>query len=114
MDVQLDREKRAATLTIAGPEVAKPSTPAAIVSAGDQFWPLRAFRGLDDALLRLRVAEPLIGTIVLKTRGDQDALIALDQLLPAHQDHWLVRGNLDFLKRSLKRLGLTPQRFLRP
>ena len=39
-------------------------------AAGDQFWPLRAFRELDDALLRLRIAEPLIGTIVVKTRGD--------------------------------------------
>jgi benzoyl-CoA-dihydrodiol lyase len=111
VDVQFDREKRAATLTITGPEATQPSTPAAIVSAGDQFWPLRAFRELDDALLRLRVAEPLIGTIVLKTRGDQDAMIALDELLFAHQDHWLVREILHFMKRTLKRLDLTSRSF---
>ena len=40
--------------------------------------------------------EPLIGTIVLKTRGDQDAMLALDELLLAHQDHWLVREILHF------------------
>jgi benzoyl-CoA-dihydrodiol lyase len=111
VDVQFDREKRAATLTITGPDATQPSTPAAIVSAGDQFWPLRAFRELDDALLRLRVAEPLIGTIVLKTRGDQDAMIALDELLLAHQDHWLVREILHFMKRTLKRLDLTSRSF---
>src|SRR5258708_25322556 len=97
VDVQIDRDKRAATLTITGPEPTQPSTPAEIVAAGDQFWPLRAFRELDDALLRLRVAEPLIGTIVLKTRGDQDAMLALDELLLAHADHWLVREILHLM-----------------
>jgi benzoyl-CoA-dihydrodiol lyase len=111
VDVQFDRAKRAATLTIAGPDAAQPSTPAEIVTAGDQFWPLRAFRELDDALLRLRVSEPLIGTIVLKTRGDQDAMLALDALLLAHQDHWLVREILHFMKRTLKRLDLTSRSF---
>jgi benzoyl-CoA-dihydrodiol lyase len=111
VEVQFDRDKRAATLTITGPEAAQPSTPADIVAAGDQFWPLRAFRELDDALLRLRVAEPMIGTIVLKTRGDQDAMLALDARLLAHQDHWLVREILHFMKRTLKRLDLTSRSF---
>jgi benzoyl-CoA-dihydrodiol lyase len=111
VDVKFDRDKRAATLTIAGPEAAPPSTPADIVAAGDQFWPLRAFRELDDALLRLRVSEPMIGTIVLKTRGDQDAMLALDELLLAHQEHWLVREILHFMKRTLKRLDLTSRSF---
>jgi benzoyl-CoA-dihydrodiol lyase len=111
VDVKFDRDKRAATLTIAGPEAAQPSTPADIVAAGDQFWPLRAFRELDDALLRLRVSEPMIGTIVLKTRGDQGAMLALDELLLAHQEHWLVREILHFMKRTLKRLDLTSRSF---
>jgi benzoyl-CoA-dihydrodiol lyase len=111
VDVKFDRDKRAATLTIAGPETARPSTPADIVAAGDQFWPLRAFRELDDALLRLRVSEPMIGTIVLKTRGDQGAMLALDDLLLAHQEHWLVREILHFMKRTLKRLDLTSRSF---
>jgi benzoyl-CoA-dihydrodiol lyase len=111
VDVRFDREKRAATLTITGPEAAQPATVAEIAAAGDQFWPLRAFRELDDALLRLRVGEPLIGTIVLKTRGDQDAMLALDQLLLAHQDQWLVREILHFMKRTLKRLDLTSRSF---
>src|SRR5258708_3910475 len=112
--VQFDREKRAATLTVTGPDAAQPSTAADIVAAGDQFWPLRAFRELDDALLRLRVAEPLIGTIILETRGDQDAMLALDELLLAHADHWLVREILHFMKRTPKRLDLTSRRFFAP
>ncbi len=111
VDVQIDRDKRAATLTITGPEAAQPSTPGDIAAEGDQFWPLRAFRELDDALLRLRLAEPLIGTIVLKTRGDQGAMLALDELLLAHQNHWLVREILHFIKRTLKRLDLTSRSF---
>ena len=68
--VEFDRERRVATLTVSAPDDDQPDTPDAILAAGDQFWPLRAFRELDDALLRLRVNEPLIGTVVLKTRGD--------------------------------------------
>jgi benzoyl-CoA-dihydrodiol lyase len=111
VDVQIDREKRAATLTVTGPEATQPASAAEIVAAGDQFWPLRAFRELDDALLRLRIEEPLIGTIVLKTRGEQDAMLAVDELLFAHQDHWLVREILHFMKRTLKRLDLTSRSF---
>jgi benzoyl-CoA-dihydrodiol lyase len=98
-------------LTVTGPDAAQPSTAAEIVAAGDQFWPLRAFRELDDVLLRLRMSEPLIGTIVLKTRGDQAAMLALDALLLTHQDHWLVREIIHFMKRTLKRLDLTSRSF---
>ena len=111
VEVRIDRDKRAATLTVTGPEIEQPATVAAIVAAGDRFWPLRAFRELDDALLRLRMSEPLIGTIVVKTRGDQGAMLALDRLLLAHQDQWLVREIIHFMKRTLKRLDLTSRSF---
>src|SRR5687767_14424534 len=51
--LDLDRERRTATLTVRGPEDGEPSTPDAMLRAGDRFWALRAFRELDDALLRL-------------------------------------------------------------
>ena len=111
VEVRFDRDKRSATLTVTGPDADQPSSPADIVAAGDQFWPLRAFRELDDALLRLRIAEPLIGTIVLKTRGDQDAMLAMDEVLLANQGHWLVREIVHFMKRTLKRLDLTSRSF---
>jgi len=109
--LDIDREKRSATLTVSGPEAAPPSTPEDIQALGDQFWPLRAFRELDDVLLRLRTVEPLIGTVVLKTRGDRDAMLAMDELLLAHADHWLVREIVHFMKRTLKRMDLTSRSF---
>src|SRR4051794_31198781 len=76
VSLAIDRDKRVATLTVIGPEGGQPSTPDEVQAAGDQFWPLRAFRELDDAILRLRIVEPLIGTVVVKTRGSQDAVLA--------------------------------------
>ncbi len=100
-----------ATLTVYGPDGEQPSTPEAIVAAGDQFWPLRAFREIDDALLRLRINEPLIGTVVVKTAGDPAAVLAVDEMLLAHKDHWLVREIIHFMKRTLKRMDLTSRSF---
>jgi benzoyl-CoA-dihydrodiol lyase len=107
----VDRTRRVATLTVAAPEGEQPSTPEAIIAAGDQYWPLRAFRELDDALLRLRLNEPLIGTVVVKTTGDASAVLATDDTLLAHNDHWLVREIVHFMKRTLKRLDLTSRSF---
>ena len=109
--LEIDREKRAATLTIKAPEGDQPTTPQQILDGGDQFWPLRAFRELDDALLRLRLNEPLIGTIVLKTSGDAAAVLAVDETLLTHKDHWLVREIMHFMKRTLKRVDLTSRSF---
>jgi benzoyl-CoA-dihydrodiol lyase len=109
--LDLDRAKRVATLTVVGPEGSQPSDPADIVKAGDQFWPLRAFRELDDALLRLRINEPVIGTVVVKTQGEIDSVLAIDRTLWTHRDHWLVREIVHLIKRTLKRLDLTSRSF---
>jgi benzoyl-CoA-dihydrodiol lyase len=109
--LEIDRVRRVATLTVRTPEGAEPSTPEAILSAGDRFWPLRAFRELDDALLRLRINEPLIGTVVVKTQGDAEKVLAVDRTLVEHADHWLVREIILFIKRTLKRMDLTSRSF---
>jgi len=109
--VDLDRPRRVATLTVQAPESTAPSTPDAILAAGDRFWPLRAFRELDDALLRLRINEPLIGTVVVKTHGDAERVLAVDRILTEHANHWLVREIILFIKRTLKRMDLTSRSF---
>src|SRR5437870_4836142 len=106
-----NRGKRTAELTVHAPTGPQPSTPQEISSAGDQFWPLRAFRELDDALLRLRVNEPEIGTVLIRTEGDRDAVLAIDRTLVEHQSHWLVREIVLFMKRTLKRVDLTARTF---
>jgi benzoyl-CoA-dihydrodiol lyase len=109
--VDFDRQGRVATLTVAGPAASQPSTPDEMLSEGDRYWPLRACRELDDALLRLRFNEPTIGTIIVKTSGEAGHALAVDATLIAHQQHWFVREIIHFMKRTLKRLDLTSRSF---
>ena len=109
--MDIDREKRVATLTVRAPEGTLPATPDEIAAAGDQFWPLRAFRELDDVLLRLRLNEPLIGTVMVKTQGDPAQVLAADEILLANKEHWAVREIVHFIKRTLKRMDLTSRSF---
>ncbi len=105
--LSIDRERRTAEIMISGPEGAIPGTPDAILRAGDQFWPLRAFRELDDVLLRLRFEESEIGTLVVRTTGSLASVLEADRVLVEHQHHWLVREIILLIKRTLKRLDLT-------
>ena len=109
--LDIDRTRRVATLTVKGPDEPSPQTPEAVRAAGDRFWPLRAFRELDDALLRLRTDESVIGTVVVKTEGDAAAVLAYDAVLLEHANHWLVREVVHFVKRTLKRMELTARSF---
>ena len=111
VSLEIDRARRVATLTVKAPDTPQPTTPEEILQAGDAFWPLRAFRELDAALLHLRIDEPLIGTVVVRTDGDAAAVLAVDQTLLAHADHWLVREIVHFMKRTLKRMDLTARSF---
>jgi benzoyl-CoA-dihydrodiol lyase len=111
VSLRVDRVSRVGTLIVRAPEAPQPSTPEQIVEAGDQYWPLRAFRELDAALLHLRVNEPLIGTVVIRTEGDPALVLAVDETLSAHGDHWLVREIVHFMKRTLKRMDLTARSF---
>ena len=110
--VALDRVKRTAELTVRGPEGPQPEDPDAMLTLGDQYWPLRAFRELDAALLHMRLNEPEIGIIVLKTVGDVEAVLGVDRALAAHSTHWLVREIVLMMKRTLKRLDLTARSFI--
>ncbi|MGE3273697.1 MAG: 2,3-epoxybenzoyl-CoA dihydrolase [Vicinamibacterales bacterium] len=107
----VDREKRLCELTISAPDTEQPSTPEAFLSAGDQAWAIRAFREFDDALLRLRLNEPEIGTVLLRATGDPQAVLAVDAALIAHKDHWLVREIIGLIRRTLKRVDLTSRTF---
>ena len=110
--VTLDRPKRTAELTVQAPDGPQPEDPDGMLALGDQYWPLRAFRELDAALLHLRLNEPEIGVIVLKTVGDVDAVLSVDRALMRHRTHWLVREIVLMMKRTLKRLDLTARSFI--
>ena len=55
--------------------------------------------------------EPEIGTVVIRTEGDRDGVLAIDRTLVAHRTHWLVREIIALMKRTLKRLDLTARSF---
>src|SRR5215218_64127 len=109
--VKLHREQRYADLTIHAPEGPQPTTGEEIHELGGAYWALQAYRELDDALLHLRVNEPLIGLVCLRTEGDAENVIAVDQSLAANHDHWLVREIVSHMARVLRRLDLTAKSF---
>jgi benzoyl-CoA-dihydrodiol lyase len=107
----VNRERRTAELVVQAPVDRQPDSPDEIRAAGDRFWPLRAFRELDDALLHLRLNEPEIGTIVIRTEGDPARVLDADRTLVEHQRDWLVREIVHLMKRALKRLDCTARTF---
>jgi benzoyl-CoA-dihydrodiol lyase len=109
--LKLNREQRYADLTIHAPEGPQPTTGDEIQELGDAYWPLQAYRELDDALLHLRVNEPLIGLVCVRTKGDAENVLAIDRTLAANHDHWLVREIVLHMARVLRRLDLTAKSF---
>src|SRR5689334_670619 len=91
VEVAIDRELGAATITMHGPDGPQPADGEALRAAGAGAWVLAAARELDDAILDLRFNEAEVGTWVLRSVGDPDAVLAADDLLRGHADHWLVR-----------------------
>jgi benzoyl-CoA-dihydrodiol lyase len=59
----------------------------------------------------LRVNEPEIGLVCVHTEGDISNVVAVDQNLVAHRDHWLVREIILNMARVLRRLDLTAKSF---
>lgn len=109
--LHLNREQRYADLTVRGPEGPQPTTVEEIQELGDAYWPLQAYRELDDALLHLRVNEPEIGLVCLRTEGSIESVLAVDQTLAANREHWLVREIILHMARVLRRLDLTAKSF---
>jgi len=105
--VQIDRSRRTATVTVKAPTGAQPTDIAGIEALGAAWWPLALMRQLDDAILCLRTNELDVGTWLLKTEGDAQAVLANDALMLANQDHWLVRETLGGLRRTLARLDVS-------
>ncbi len=105
--VEISRAQRSASFTIKGPQGRQPDTLQAIIAAGATWYPLALARELEDAILSMRSNEPEIGVWLIKTVGDAHAVLALDAILLAHSQHWLVRETIGLLRRSFSRLDLS-------
>jgi benzoyl-CoA-dihydrodiol lyase len=110
LTLRLDRIQRLAELIIEGPQSVA-AIPADAAALGADFYPLRLFREIDDALLRLRFNYPEIGLVLIKSAGDLDRVAELDRAIWERQSDWFINETLLLMKRVLKRLDLTAKSF---
>jgi benzoyl-CoA-dihydrodiol lyase len=104
VEVTYDRGLGAATILVRGPG---PADGGQNLAAGGDWWPLRACRELDDAILHLRLNEPELGTWILKTAGEVASVLAVDDILDDQREHWLAREIRAYWARTLKRLDVS-------
>jgi benzoyl-CoA-dihydrodiol lyase len=112
VDVEIDREKGLATLTVRGPSEGVPASVEAAHALGAKFWPLVIARELEDAILHLRTNEAAIGVVLFATSGNAQAVLEHDEFLAKANGDWLMREIRHYLKRVLKRVDVTAKSFI--
>jgi benzoyl-CoA-dihydrodiol lyase len=112
VDIEIDRERGLATVTVRGPAGAVPASVEAAHALGAKFWPLTVARELEDAILHLRTNEAAIGVVLFRTDGNAEAVLAHDDFLAKANGDWLMREIRHYLKRVLKRVDVTAKSFI--
>ena len=112
MDVEIDRARGLATVTVRGPSESVPVSVEAAHELGAKFWPLTVARELEDAILHLRTNEQSIGVVLLRTDGNAQAVLDHDDFLAKANGDWLMREIRHYLKRVLKRVDVTAKSFI--
>jgi benzoyl-CoA-dihydrodiol lyase len=111
VDIEIDRGRSVATVTVRGPTRPVPASIEAAHALGDRFWPLTVARELEDAILHLRVNEPTINVVLLRTDGSPKAVIEHDNFLAKANGDWLMREIRHYLKRVFKRIDVSAKTF---
>ncbi len=112
VELAIDRAARTAALVIKGPDAPPPAElgdPRGGPALADA-WGLRAFRELDDALLRIRFDLSEIGMVTVRTTGDPELVIAHDEAL-ARSTTGFAREVRLLQRRVLKRFDNTARSF---
>jgi benzoyl-CoA-dihydrodiol lyase len=107
VDVHFNRQARTATLTVRAPEAVAATTVDQAVAAGANWWPLQMACELDDAILSLRTTELDLGLWIIKTTGNPEAVVAIDEFIASHEDHWFIREVLGMMRRTVARLDVS-------
>ena len=107
VDVEIDRERGLATVTVRGPSMGVPASVEAAHALGAKFWPLTVARELEDAILHLRTNEAAIGVMLFRTHGNAQTVLDHDDFLAKANGDWLMREIRHYLKRVLKRVDVT-------
>ncbi|MEO5734565.1 MAG: benzoyl-CoA-dihydrodiol lyase, partial [Rubrivivax sp.] len=105
--VEIDRGRRVASFTVQAPPTSQPTDIDAIEAAGADWYPLAMARELQDAILSMRTNELGIGCWLIQTRGDAQAVLAMDATLQQHAAHWLVRETTGLLRRTFSRFDVS-------
>jgi benzoyl-CoA-dihydrodiol lyase len=92
----IDRTRAVAEITVRGP-----------ADHAATSWALATARELEDLVLHLRTNELAVGTWLVRTVGDPDAMASVDAALAAHAGDWFVREVLHLWRRTLKRIDVT-------
>jgi benzoyl-CoA-dihydrodiol lyase len=107
VEVEIDRARAFATVTVQGPSQPAPPSISAAHELGAAFWPLLLARELEDAILHLRFNEPKIGVLLLRTEGSAQTVLDHDDFLLKSNGDWLMREIRHYLKRVFKRIDVT-------
>lgn len=107
VDVAVDVDARAATITVRAPATKIANTLEDIHRAGADWWPLAMARELDDAILMLRTNNDKIGSFLIKTEGDMDCVLDADAVLDAQKSDWFVREVIAMMRRTFGRLEVS-------
>jgi benzoyl-CoA-dihydrodiol lyase len=102
VSLNVNKEARTAELVIQGP-----SQEQIPLQRNASWYPLQLARELDDAILDLRHNHLDVGLWILKTRGDAQAVLDLDDELQKHSSDWFVRETIGYLRRTLARLDVS-------
>ncbi len=105
VELAIDRAARTANLLVRGPERAE--DPDALAAKGEEPWCLRAFRELDDCLLRLRFDLPEIGMVTVRTKCTTPGLVAAADEQLAKSTTGFAREVRLFQRRVLRRFDNT-------
>ena len=107
VEVELESQRRTATLTVRAPESGEPTSLEDIMASGAEWWPLRMSRELDDAILSLRANQLELGLWILKAEGDWKNVLDVDSALFFNREHWFVREVIGMMRRTFARLDVT-------
>jgi benzoyl-CoA-dihydrodiol lyase len=95
--VEVALDGRVANVLMKGPDAAP--------ERSAETWSLRAFRELEDALLRLRINHLEVGLINIRTQGDAAQVLAHeDFILAGAADDWFLAEIKHFQHQCLRRL----------
>jgi benzoyl-CoA-dihydrodiol lyase len=98
--IEIDKDARTATITVKGPDAVK-------LERSADWYPLRLARELDRAILDLRHNHLDVGLWLLKTQGNIESILGMDEVLQKSQSDWFVRETLGYLRRTLSRLDVS-------